>query len=366
MEGKILKIALLAPIKRPITPITTASRNRVIADLASGLVSRGHKVTIFATSDSFLPEVEIVGTIPQGLNFLPTSENPFYQHTAYLVKMIKTFLSRQSEFDLVHNHMYPEFLPFLSLDSIKIPMVTTVHAQMTDELSMALSLFPEVKLVAISNAAKKSANLPMEVVYNGIDTDFFVPNPKSKKDYLLFIGRMSKARDKDGNFIDPKGVQNAIKITELTGEKLKIIGNVEDMEFFEKLVKPYLNDRIEFVGEISPEQTLSREEIRNLYVQAKAFLYPINWEEPFGLVMAEALSCGAPVVAFDRGAVSEIVCDGKTGFVIDYHSGVEGIVDALQKVDRIDRGYCRGYAVAHFSRERMVSDYEKIYCRLLA
>ncbi len=365
IKNEKLRIAILSPIKRPINLDTTVSRNRVIVDLATGLIARGHKVTIFATLDSKLPGAEIIGIIPVGLNYLPVSENPFYQHTGYLTMMTEEVVKRQSNFDLIHNHMYPEFLPLLSRASIKIPVVTTVHAQMTEDLKNALSYFRDNTLVAISESAKKLSGLPMKVIHNSVDTDFFLPNQNAKRDYLLFVGRMSKAKDKDGNFLDPKGVGNAIAVAQKSGQKLKIVGNVENPEFYEELIKPHLSDKIEFVGEVSEEQKLTREQMRDLFAEAYALLNPINWEEPFGLVMAEALSCGTPVIAFNRGAVSEILVDGLTGFVIDSNSGIDGLVAAIRKIDSINRDNCRSHAVRNFSKKRMVDDYERLYLELL-
>lgn len=359
-----MRIVMLAPIKRPITPDTTVSRNRVIVDLTTELLDRGHKITIIGTADSSLSGADIIGVVPNGLNFLPTAENPFYQHTSYLTQMIKTLVDRQNEFSLVHNHMYPEFLPLLALSSLKIPMLTTVHAQMTEELKAALASFPNSNLVTISEAAREASGLDISVIHNSVDTDFFLP-VDGTKDYFLFVGRMSAARDKEGKFIDPKGVGNAIAAAQKAGIKLKIVGNVEDAAFFDTLIRPHLSEKLEFVGEVSSEQKLTREQMRDLFAGAQALVNPINWEEPFGLVMAEALSCGTPVIAFNRGAVKEIVVDSKVGFVIDHHSGIDGFVDAIKKIDQIDRNACRDHAVAHFSKRRMVDEYERLYFSLL-
>ena len=371
-----LRIAILAPLKRPITPDTTVSRNRVIVDLVSGLIAKGHEVTLFATGDSHLPGVKVVEIIPQGLNFLPAAENPFYQHTSFLTQMIKRVVDAQGDFDIIHNHMYPEYLALLALDSFKIPLVTTVHSQMVVETVGTLKQFPHAHLIAISEMAKKAAGMPnLKVVHNSVDTNLFTPNENLPHDYLLSVGRMSKAKDEGGKFLDPKGVQNAIQVAEMSGERLKIVGNVEDPEFFETLVKPHLSDKIEFMGELSPEQTLSRQQIADLFKGAKAFLNPINWQEPFGLVMAEALASGTPVVAYDRGAVSEIVRDGVTGFIVKpeisdlshlsnlkiQKSGIEGLCEAVKRISEIDRTACRDHAVTHFSTQRMVDEYEKVY-----
>lgn len=371
-----LKIAFLAPLKRPIHPQTTVSRNRVIVDLATGLVAQGHQVTLFGTSDSYLPGVSMVGVVPKGFVDLPPSENSFYQETAYITHAITKIVLEQKEFDIVHNHMYPEFIPLLARESFKIPVITTVHAQITSELAMALSDTKENShLVNISESAQRALGLDSTVIYNGIDTEFFTPleDGESKKDsYLLFVGRMSKAKDEQGNFIDPKGVQNAIKVAESTGESLKIVGNVEDKAFYDDLVKPHLSSKIQFVGEVSSEQKLTREELRSLYQNAKAFLFSINWEEPFGLVMVEAGSCGTPVIAFNHGSVSEIVVDGLNGFVVDPNRGVDGLVEVVNTLNKMSSEEYKALAVAsrkrveeNFSIERMVESYEAVYMEVL-
>lgn len=362
--SKQLRIAMLAPIKRPLTPDTTVSRPRVIADLTEGLLKKGHKVSIFATADSSFPGADIIGITPKGLNFMPPAENPFYQHTSFLALMIKKMLDMQDSFDIVHNHMYPEYLPLLSLQAMQKPMLTTVHSQMVPDTVAVLQAFPDAELVAISHMAKKLSGREMHVVHNSVNTELFTPSD-DPKEYLLCVGRMSAAKDAQGNFLDPKGISNAITVAQLTGERLKIVGNVEDPKFFETLVKPHLNDKIEFVGQVSSEQTLTREQMADLFAHAKVFLNAINWQEPFGLVMAEALASGTPVVAFNRGAVSEIVVDGKVGFVIDPSKGTEGLAKAVKNIDSIDRKVCRDHAVANFSTTRMVDEYEKLYLNLL-
>lgn len=360
-----LKIAMLAPIKRAITKDTTISRNRVIVDLATGLAARGHAVSVFATGGSSLPGVSIVEAVPKALSELPPAENPFYQHTGLLTQLISAFLARQGEFDLVHNHMYPEFLPLLAHASVTIPMATTVHAQMTPEMVGALSAFPKATLVAISESAKRLSGLPLPVIHNGIDTDVFVPDPGKKREYLLFVGRMSKAKDAQGKYLDPKGVTHAIAAAKKLGMMLKIVGNIEEQGFYDELIAPNLSSNIELVGGVSAEQNLTREQIVALYQGAVAFVNPIQWEEPFGLVMAEAASCGVPVVAYRRGSVGELVADGKTGVIVDPALGVDGIVGAIQKAGSIDPAVCRAHAVENFSKTHMVSEYEKLYQTLV-
>ncbi len=374
-----LKIALLAPLKRPITPQTTVSRNRIVLELAKGLSKRGHTITLFGTGNSQISNLEIVSVVPKGLIELPPSENPFYTDTAYIVHATMKLLSEQKRFDIIHNHMYPEFIPLISSSLFKKPLITTVHSQITPELKMALSdTYGSSILVSISKSAKAALNLNSRLIYNGIDTDFFIPN-SILKSYLLFVGRMSKAKE-NGKFMDPKGVVSAIKVAQKTGDDLRIVGNIEDKSFYDELIAPNLSEKIQLVGEVSSEQNVSREEMLSLYQNAKVLIFPIRWEEPFGLVMAEAMACGIPVIAYNRGSVPEIVRDGLTGFIIDpddedrpgkgkwiiKKQGIEGLIEAVKRIGEIDRKACRKHVKENFSDEKMVENYEKLYQEILA
>jgi len=358
-----MKILILAPLTRKISPKITASRPRVIFDLVSFLKKRDHKITVLGTGDSYIPGVKILPVIKKGFYELQGSfENPFYAHLAFLVKMAKLAEKLSARFDIVHNHSYPEFLPLLAKTNLKAPLITTVHAQMTPQLDEALSLFPGSYLVSISKSAKRLAKKAKisKVIYNGIDTRLYKFSAK-KEGYLLWIGRLSKAKDKRGNFMDPKGVKWAIKLAEATNSELLLSGNVEDPEFFEKEVKPHLSKKIRWIGPVSFDQPLTKREVANLMRKAKCFLMTINWEEPFGLVMAEAQSCGTPVIAFKRGSASELVKDGKTGFVVDPKKGLQGLKKALKKIHTIKPEDCRKHIEKNFSLEKMVENYEKAY-----
>jgi glycosyltransferase involved in cell wall biosynthesis len=356
-------IAFIAPIKRAITPDTTVSRNRVIVDLASGLVKRGHAVTIFGTGDSYLPGVTFVPVVPHPLRSLPPVENDFYQYTSYLTILIKEVQRRQGEFALIHNHAYPEYMPLLS--DYKTPLLTTIHSQMTPLTAQVLAQFQDCRFVAISKSAALASGLnTIDIVHNSVDCDFFHP-VDGDKTYYLTVGRMSKAKDENGRFMDPKGIGNAISIAEQSGIRLKIVGNVEDPQFFETIVRPHLSERITFVGDVSSEQSISREQMRALFAGAIGLINPIQWEEPFGLVMAEALACSTPVIAFNRGAVSEIVSNESVGRVVDPVQGVSGFVEALKDIPSLSRDACRAHAIAEFSTDTMVEKYEKIYSFLM-
>jgi glycosyltransferase involved in cell wall biosynthesis len=230
-----------------------------------------------------------------------------------------------------------------------------------------LSTFKKTHFISLSNRYQTLYKKTKfyATVYNGVDTNLYAYHEK-KDDYLFWLARLPKARNKDDGFMDPKGVRWAIKLAQATGEKLFISAPVEDREFFEKDVKPYLNDRIQFVGEPTIEQSVPKEKIIELFQNAKAFLMTINQHEPFGLVMAEAGSCGTPVIGFDRGSIPEVVVDGKTGFVVPYEKGVDGLKDALSKANQIKPQDCRNHIVEKFSIEKMVENYEKTYQEILS
>lgn len=357
-----MKILIVAHLKRKVTPDMTASRSRVIYELAKGLIKKGHDVTILGTGDSHVPGAKIISVIPRSFVEMPAYENPFYAETGFLIKMAKMLEEIAGDYDIVHNNTYPEFINLMAADRISIPIVTTVHAQATPEFDEVLSLFPGSFLISISKAHRelfKKAKI-YEVIYNGIDTDLYKFQEK-KEDYLLWIGRLGKAKNKDGNFIDAKGVKWAIELARATGSRLKLSGNVEDIEFYNKEVKPHLSDKIEWVGEVSAEQPLSKQEVVELMQNAKAFLMTINWYEPFGLVMAEAMSCGTPVIGFNRGSVSELVEDGKTGVVVEPKEGLDGLKRALAEIDRIEPVACRKRVEEKFSVGVMTNNYEKLY-----
>lgn len=368
-----MKILMASLLKRKVTRETTASRPHIIFEIANGLIKKGHAVSVLGTGDSVIPGANVIPVIPVSFTKLPPFENPFYAETGFLVQLAKKIEELAPQFDIVHNHTYPEFINLLVASKIKTPMITTIHAQATEELDNTMSLFADTTLVALSQAHKRLFKKTQisEIVYNGVDTSLYSLSSK-KGDYLLWLGRLSKAKDKNGEFLDPKGVRWAIALAKKTGEKLLLSGNVEDMEFYNKDIKPYLNDKIQWVGAVSSEQMLTREEVIKLYQGAKAYLMTINWEEPFGLVMIEAMSCGTPVIAFNRGSVPEIVVDGLTGYVIDYHRGVDGLVETVRKINSMPEGdyqqmrkNCRKQVVENFSIEKMVTNYEKLYYKII-
>jgi len=362
-----MKILILAPLTRGITPKVNAGRPRMIYDLVSCLKRRGHRITIIGTKDSFVPGVKVIPVIKKSFYEISHSfENPFYAHTSFIIKAMKIAEEKSSNFDVIHNHCYPEFIHLLIEKNLKAPIVTTIHAAMTSELDEVLSLFPSSYLISISKSSKRLTKKAKfyKVINNGVDTNLYKFSEK-RGDYLLWIGRLAKAKDKKGNFMDPKGIRWAIKLARETNSKLLLSGNVEDPEFFEKDVKPYLSKKIKWIGPISSEPPLTKKQVVKLMQKAKVFLMTVNWEEPFGLVMVESMSCGTPVIGFNRGAVSEVIVNGKTGFVVNPKQGVNGLKKALKNIDKIDPKTCREYVEKNFTLEKVAENYEKVYQEII-
>ncbi len=361
-----MKILIVSTLKRRIGPDIFASRSRMIYQLATGLSNKGHEVSLLGTADSVVPGVTVIPVTEKGWVDLPPVENEFQREVATLILQARKIRELQDSFDVIHNHTYPDFFPGIIDGDLKIPMVTTLHALYDYYMEDVLAGAKYSYHIALSEGYRRLYKKVTfdAVVYNGIDTNAFAYQGK-KSDYLLWLGRLPKAKSADGTFMDPKGIRWAIKLAQKTGYKLKLYGVVEDKQFYETDVKPHLNDNIQWVGAVSSEQSLAFEEVIKLMQHAKAFLMTINQQEPFGLVMAEALSSGTPVIAFDRGSVKEIVIDGKTGFTVDPADGLEGLVNAVKKLETIKPADCRERAVTHFSIDAMIHNHEKLYKELI-
>lgn len=347
-----LKIALLAPLTRSPHPDTRGSRPKIVYDIARYLVDKGHDVTTYAAGDTEIAG-NLVKVIPESIYAAQAAENPFYQHTLALSKLIYKIQNDSDQFDIIHNHVYPEFLPLLIASSIKTPMLTTIHLPIDEAYADFLTHYSELFFTTVSDNQRKNIKYVKNIttVYNGIDPKEF-PLKDEKGKYLLFFGRI-----KEG---DPKGVVTAIKVAQLTGENLKIAGNVESVSFYEREIKPHLNDKIQFVGPVDPVGPISFTEKIELYQNALALLFPINWPEPFGMTMIEAMSCGTPVIAFDNGAVDEVIKDGEVGYICEAKN-INQMVKAVKEINLISRFECHKYVEDNFSLQKMVNAFEKIY-----
>lgn len=346
-----LKIAQIAPLWFPIPPEKYGGTERIIYFLTEGLIKRGHKVWLFAAGNS-KTKAKLISVIEKNLcakaNFQEKITWKEYVWNAFNTAIA---IERSKQFDIVHTHWV--WLPFLFSKFSKAPLVHTFHnlPSKTDTRWKILKYYKnQINAVFISKSEKKNSKIKFKrnwVVYNGIEISNFKFNPKPRK-HFIWIGR-----------IDPvKGIQTAISVTKKIGGELVFAGQLQGhwIPFFEKEIKPHLSKKIKYLGEISQRQ------LSKFYGQARALLYPIEWEEPFGLVMIEAMACGTPVIVFNRGSAKEVVKDGETGFVVENE---KEMIEAMQQIDKISRENCRKWVEKNFTAEAMVKKYENIYYQIL-
>lgn len=335
-----LKIAQILLPWIPLPPASYGGTERIVYTLTEELVKRGHEVTLFASGDS-RTSANLDAILPKSLGLqdnvkvtITSSFDPL-RHVAYA-------FSKANEFDIIHSHAQYLGLPFASF--VKTPTVHTFHRVYegtADEVNI-LKQFKQQNFVSISNSQRDCDLNFVATVYNGIPLNEYGFEPQTGG-YLFWSGRL----------MEKKGVREAMEIAKKFGMKLKIAGVVTDGEFFEKEINPHIDgEQIEYLGE------LTAEDMNQLYQGAYATLFPISWKEPFGLVMAESMACGTPVVAFNFGAVPEVLSHGKTGFVV---SSVDEAVEALKKIPSISRGDCRKRVEDRFTVEKMTDGYEKVY-----
>ena len=337
-----LRIAHIAPVATTIPPPKSGSVEMMTSLLTEGLVAQGHDVTLFATGDS-TTTAKLHATYPHGywhdLNMWPWE--------LYEMLNLAAAVERAADFDIIHYEAayYPMSLAFVRLSHT--PIVQTLHHSPTVEEVKLWSRYPEAPFVAISNEQARlldGLNV-IGTVLHGIDTDSFTLRDQPD-DYLLFLGR----------FTEGKGVLQAIEIAKRVGMRL-ILAAAED-DYYRQHVAPHVDGRhIVYAGEADHAAK------DKLYGGARALLYPIQAREPFGLVLAEAMACGTPVAALDRGAVREIVDDGMTGVVF---GDLEQMVNDLSRVFDLDRRRVRARAVARFGIARMVDEYIRVYRQLLS
>jgi glycosyltransferase involved in cell wall biosynthesis len=336
-----LRIAHIAPVATTIPPQKSGSVELMTSLLTEGLVARGHDVTLFATGDS-TTAAKLFATYPHGY----WHDENMWPWELYEMLNLAAAVERAREFDIIHYEAayYPMSLAFARLSPT--PIVQTLHHSPSEAEIKLWSRYPEAPFVAISQEQARllhGLNV-FDVVLHGIDTDNFTFREKPE-DYLLFLGR----------FTDGKGVLQAIEIAKRVGMRL-ILAAAEDEYYREKVAPLVDGTHIVYHGEADYPSKVK------LYGGARALLYPIQAREPFGLVLAEAMACGTPVVALDRGAVREIVDDGVTGLVF---ANLEQMVNELPRAFDLDRRRVRERAVERFGIDRMVREYIAVYQRLV-
>lgn len=347
---KKLRIAQVAPLWFSIPPKKYGGIEWVVYHLCEGLTKLGHKVTLFASGDSKVP-CKLVATFPRSLIESGVSwTDPTYN----LVNLTEAF-KRAKEFDIIHTHIdtwenfFPPLVKTITVHTLHNPLYTTQDPKKNSRF-FVLRHFRDQNFVAISKAQKKLSQVKLNfvaVIYNGIKIEDFKFNPRPKN-HFVWCARIDKY----------KGIENAIEIAKRANIKLILAGRLDpsQREYFERKIKPHLGKNIKYIGEYSMKEK------SKFFGQAKALLYPIEWHEPFGLNMVEAMACGTPVIAFKKGSVPEVVKDGKTGFVVET---IEEAVEAVKMIDKIKRGDCRAWVEENFSAEKMVKEYEKLYFKLL-
>lgn len=335
-----LRIALVSPLAESVPPKMYGGTERVVSYLAEELVRQGHDVTLFASGDSET-SAKLVECCPKALRTDPECQDSLAWH----MMMLEKVYARLDEFDIVHNHIH--YLPYSAMRRMQKPMVSTMHGRMdVPEYGPLYNEFAEVPLVSISYNQRRpvpQANW-VQTIYHGLPLDLYDYDPLGG-DYLAFVGRVSPE----------KGLNDAIEVARQTGRNLKIAAKVDqqDRAFFESEVEPLIDgDLIEFVGEIGEDE--KREFLGN----AAAFLFMIDWPEPFGLAMIEAMACGTPVIARRRGSIPEVVDHGVSGFVCD---GIDDAVEAVGRLDALQRGTVRETFERRFSAPRMARDYVTCY-----
>lgn len=338
-----MRIAQVAPLVESVPPKHYGGTERIVAYLTEELVRFGHKVTLFASGDS-VTSAELV----------PVCRRSFRQNkraTDYLsreVLLMDHVMERAGEFDVIHFHT--GCLHYLISRHVSVPHVTTLHGRLdTPEFVRLYERFRHIPMISISNSQRAPwpcANW-QATIYHGLPQDLFRFHPEPGS-YLAFLGRASPE----------KRVDRAIEIAKRVGMPLKIAAKVDpaDRRYFKREIEPLLNDsQIKWLGEVTDKH--KDEFLGNAY----SLLFPIDWPEPFGLVMIEAMACGTPVIAYEAGSVSEVMENGVTGFVVN---DIEQAVEAVGRVRELSRACCREVFDKRFTASRMAGDYVNVYMRL--
>ncbi|MDW7693657.1 glycosyltransferase family 4 protein [Flammeovirgaceae bacterium SG7u.111] len=341
-----MKIAQIAPLYESVPPKMYGGTERVVSYLTEELVAQGHEVTLFASKDSNT-SAKLVSHVPEALRLNPEVKAPLAHHIIQMQEVIE----KAEEFDILHFHT--DYLHFPFSAQCQMPTVTTLHGRLDiPDLAYVYRKFSQQPLVSISNAQRKL--LPAKAnwtrtVYHGLPLDLYKKG-NGDGEYAAFIGRISPEKRPD----------RAIAIAIRAGIKLKIAAKVDkaDQVYFEEKIKPLLeHPSVEFIGEIGEDK-------KGAFLgNAKALLFPIDWPEPFGMVMIEAMACGTPVIAFKHGSVPEVIDKGESGFIV---KSADEAVTALENIDLIDRNTVRETFERRFSASVMASNYLVLFEDLLS
>lgn len=334
-----MKVAILSPAAWRTPPRKYGPWEQVASNIAEGLIALGVDVTLFASGDS-ITKGKLEHICPT-----PYLENTEMDPKVWESLHISHLMEQANRFDLIHNNY--DFLPLTYSRLIHTPMVTTIHGFSSPKILPVYKKYNKRNYyVSISNSDRSPQLNYIATVYNGINSSQFTFNPKPKE-YLLFFGRIH----------NEKGTYEAIQIAKKAKRQLIVSGLIQDQKYFDEKVKPYINgEDIVYVGNSGPVER------NKLLGNSRALLHPVNFEEPFGLSVVEAMFCGTPVIAFNRGSMPELIDHMKTGFIV---RDVEGAVEAAGAISSIQRTDCYEAAHARFTRERMAENYLKVYIKIL-
>lgn len=335
----------MSPLAESVPPVLYGGTERVVSYLTEELVAMGHEVTLFASGDS-ITSAKLISPCPTALRFEPAIGDPL----AFTTLMLDDVFERLSDFDIVHFHI--DYAHFPLCKRYSCPVTTTLHGRLDlASLVPVYRRFKDMPLVSISKAQRQPliwANWEANV-YHGLPLDLFEPTTETHGTYLAYLGRIAPEKRPD----------LAIEIAKRAGIPLKMAAKIDraDRDYFEQKIKPLLDHPlVEYIGEITDSEK------EQFLGEAYSLLFPIDWPEPFGLVLIEAMACGTPVIAFRRGSVPEIITHGLTGFIVD---NCEQAVNALREVSTLSRRKIRACFEKRFSARRMALDYVSLYERLV-
>ena len=340
---KKLKIAQVAPLYESVPPKLYGGTERVVSYLSEELVKQGHDITLFASGDS-ITKARLISVCERSLRLHDSCDDQLVHH----IGLLQRVLDECQEFDMIHYHI--DYLHFPLSRLMRLPHVTTLHGRLNiPDLKPFYNIFKDMPVISITDEQRKPLpdNNWVGTVYHGLPFELFQPNYQPGQ-YLAFLGRISKE----------KRVDRAIDIAIRTGIPLKIAAKIDknDREYYDLHIKRLLDHPlVEYIGEISEGEK------NEFLANAMALVFPIDWLEPFGLVMIESLACGTPVVAYNKGSVPELLQHGVTGFIVDNQ---DDAVKAVQNIGLIDRQECRRVFEERFTASRMAADYVKAYNRL--